>query len=479
MSHEKKSEQLIALYDKFRMTEFLDESEGSDDPNVCLLRLFCSHFKRGWGWATVEQDPDVAQTVLDKVRELAKGGDAVAQASMGFAYWEGVLVERDAEESTAWYEKSALSGYPRAMNGMGQAYMEGRGVSRDVEKARGWYQKGADAGCPVCMYNLARTFEDSCVAFKWFAKSAELGFPPACRSVARRYRTGDGVGADDFKAYHWFRLAWENGEEVFDWMNDLGMIGDANHPDAFNDHPFAKMSVQELTEKAKSDVCALTYLAYLTQRGERGLKMDEEKAASMFLKAAEGGERDAQCLLGECYYRGWGVAKDVNKAVEWFAKSAGQGAAQAIGWMGNAYYRGEGVGRDYKRSIEYYEKAVRAGNENATANLAQIYLGLTETEDEDFDRGIDLAWILTCHGHMKGAYLLGLCYRYGFGAAFNPQRAAAMVALAAAGGCFVAIDDILQGAKMEPDWWGLATARQNETGRLDGSIFELLGNCGS
>jgi TPR repeat protein len=49
----------------------------------------------------------------------------------------------------------------------------------------------------------------------------------------------------------------------------------------------------------------------------------------------------AQNNLGNCYYRGNGVAEDYSKAVEWYRKAADQGYAAAQNNLGNCYYNGK------------------------------------------------------------------------------------------------------------------------------------------
>jgi TPR repeat protein len=61
----------------------------------------------------------------------------------------------------------------------------------------------------------------------------------------------------------------------------------------------------------------------------RGAPVSEEKAAEMFLLAAQAGDATAQYNIGVCYGKGRGVPKDAVKAAEWYAKSAHQGDAMA------------------------------------------------------------------------------------------------------------------------------------------------------
>jgi TPR repeat protein len=63
---------------------------------------------------------------------------------------------------------------------------------------------------------------------------------------------------------------------------------------------------------------------------------DNQKAREWYEKAAEQGNADAQCSLGQMYYEGIVVKRDYQKAREWWEKAAEQGdskAQQRLGWM--------------------------------------------------------------------------------------------------------------------------------------------------
>ena len=465
---------LIALYDQFKMREFEEASADSDDPNILLMRVFSRHLRR-CVWESVGGDEGRAQPgLIREVLRLAEGGDAVAQANMGLAYLQGVGVAADPVKSTEWLAKSAAQGYVRAMNGMGQAYMEGRGVERDLAKAWEWFEKGASAGCAVATYNAARTIFDDKEKFPLLLKAAEAGFPLACCSVGRAYLYGEGVESDQTKAYHWFRLAWEKGVEVYGRMNTLGMLGDRDRAETFREHPLVKMSVDELTRLGESDARALTYLGYLKEHGGRGVAEDMNAAIGLYIRAAEKGERAAQCLLAECYLKGRGVDCDERRALELFEKAAERGSGAALNRLAYIHYNGKGVKEDRNRAIDLYERAIAAGDLRAAENLAMIYVEQPNGAKEEYERGLELAWILVCRGQMTGPYLLGQCYAEGRGTEANAEIARAMKVLSVAAGFHAPLDDLLDGAVLDPGWLCLAYERSFDTEGLDVAIVELL-----
>ena len=115
-------------------------------------------------------------------------------------------------------------------------------------------------------------------------------------------------------------------------------------------------------------------------------QISEKKAAKIFQtnskKAAKGDAR-AQCMLGNAYIYGLGVARDSTKAVYWYEKAADQGDAEAQGILGAMYLLGQGVPKDESKSFALLEKAANQGLAEAQVSLALFYLeGVVVEEDE-------------------------------------------------------------------------------------------------
>ena len=92
----------------------------------------------------------------------------------------------------------------------------------------------------------------------------------------------------------------------------------------------------------------------------------------MARKAAEQDHKDAQTLVGWCYY-GIGVTQDNKEAVKWWKKAAEQGDKIAQCNLGGLYYVGHGVLQDYKEAVKWYTKAAKQGYIDAQCNLGSCY----------------------------------------------------------------------------------------------------------
>ena len=119
---------------------------------------------------------------------------------------------------------------------------------------------------------------------------------------------------------------------------------------------------------------------YLKQA--RKAEYGSKERFDLYMKAAELGNAEAQCKIGDCYYLGQGVDEDNNKAFIWYKKSADQGYAKAIYHIGGAYMHGTGVQRDYKMAEKYLLSAAYKGCEDAYFMLGTLYRYFLENKNE-------------------------------------------------------------------------------------------------
>ena len=70
---------------------------------------------------------------------------------------------------------------------------------------------------------------------------------------------------------------------------------------------------------------------------------DYEKAAKLYTPLAQGGNAEAQYVLGMMYRAGRGVPHDYNEARKWYRLAAEQGHPIAQFYLGWIYAKGKGV----------------------------------------------------------------------------------------------------------------------------------------
>jgi TPR repeat protein len=89
---------------------------------------------------------------------------------------------------------------------------------------------------------------------------------------------------------------------------------------------------------------------------------DYAQAIALLKPLAETGDPEAQCLMGNMYHLGLGVAHDLSKAVEWYKKSAEQGYGVASHNLAGIILVGEHGAPPNRRNAEcWYEKAREQG----------------------------------------------------------------------------------------------------------------------
>ena len=76
------------------------------------------------------QEGDFA-TALSEWRPLAERGEAIAQQSLGFMYYNGQGVSQDYTEALKWYLLAADQGVAGAQSNLALMYYNGQGVKQD------------------------------------------------------------------------------------------------------------------------------------------------------------------------------------------------------------------------------------------------------------------------------------------------------------------------------------------------------------
>jgi uncharacterized protein len=97
-----------------------------------------------------EQSPEAV------IQQLARNGDAKAQARLGAMYILGSGVEKDEQKAAEWLLKSANQGNVDAQVIIAAMYDRGMGVKSDVKMATKWYEKAAAQGNSTSMAILGK-----------------------------------------------------------------------------------------------------------------------------------------------------------------------------------------------------------------------------------------------------------------------------------------------------------------------------------
>jgi len=97
-----------------------------------------------------------------------------------------------------------------------------------------------------------------------------------------------------------------------------------------------------------------------------------ERAAELFIQAAEKGNAQAQYDLGTLYNSGEGVPIDRQKAAHWTAKAAESGLAEAQLDYAVMLIKGVGVAKDHDKGLLMLKAAAENGNPVAQNRVARV-----------------------------------------------------------------------------------------------------------
>ncbi|CAG8531796.1 4169_t:CDS:2 [Ambispora gerdemannii] len=90
--------------------------------------------------------------------------------------------------------------------------------------------------------------------------------------------------------------------------------------------------------------------------------------------SAEHNDAFGQNELGYFYQEGYGTKVDHEKALYWYRKSADNGCSHAKGNLGHCYQDGIHVKRNLRHAFYWYSKSAEMGDESGKCNLATMVI---------------------------------------------------------------------------------------------------------
>ncbi|CAI2167930.1 6429_t:CDS:2 [Funneliformis geosporum] len=156
----------------------------------------------------------------------------------------------------------------------------------------------------------------------------------------------------------------------------------------------------------------LFLLGYFNFFGIKSSK-NYDKAFDSFNKASED-HTLAQCYVGKCYEKGYGVAKDKRLASDYYKRIADKNFTTGQVYIGYFYRNGIGVNRDFKMAVHWYKKAAENGNIHAIYNLGNSYKNGKGVE-ENYDKAFELLKKSAEQGNNFAQNELAILYENGDG----------------------------------------------------------------
>ena len=223
---------------------------------------------------------------IEKLIDKAKNGEIHAQADLGWAYSKGFgdLLPEDNDKAIGWLSTAIDKGYefPDALGKLGEL-LDRKGTIRHQQKAYEMYHRAAKLG----------------------SRSSQL-------NLAEMYRCGvEGVVNKDLKeAFKWYKMAADEGASDFELGTEQKLLAG---------------TTRKLENDPKLWSLKCLYKYYLEGECPEG-RPQPTKAIYYLTRAAEIGDTEAQCTLGQIYLNGsCEQIKDVSRARRWLKKASANG----------------------------------------------------------------------------------------------------------------------------------------------------------
>lgn len=134
----------------------------------------------------------------------------------------------------------------------------------------------------------------------------------------------------------------------------------------------------------KEYTAAYTLLAWLYLNDE-SLGHSDTEAIELFLTAANAGDSDAQCSLGDIYLEGAaGIEPNIKAMLQWYTSAAQQNHPKAQYMLGKLLAEGKVVEQNDEAAFQWLTLAIMNHSEPAQQELAMLSARLSEDELEQY-----------------------------------------------------------------------------------------------
>lgn len=290
------------------------------------------------------------QEAFDQVLELAEGGDAFCQYTVGNAYfwWDFLRIQGKSQNDFSghgefkaylkeniskcedWFLKAFRGGMYFAANNLNQYYTKGDEdiIAPCPAKAKNLWKTGAEYGYPLHQAIYADELEKAgqhADALYWYKQAAEGGHPGSASDVGRYYYEGIGVERDEAYAVSCFE----------------------------KDIPFDVVKAHDMLGRAYFQ--------------GKGVAQDYAKAYYYLHYAYSNGSKWGVFYLAECFFYGYGTNRDYVLARKLLDEVYWDNW-EADYLRGMIYANGLGVPQDISRGVAYLQKA--GNHEEALTELS-------------------------------------------------------------------------------------------------------------
>jgi TPR repeat protein len=308
--------------------------------------------------------------------------------------------------------------YLPAAKSLAYIYSEGNRSDRNYEAARNLHLRLLDSGQKEAMLSLGwldletpPETGDGPDRLHWFKKAWEAELFKAAGYIGRAYLYGEGIEKSVDEAIHWFTLGSDRGEHACAYY--MGLI----HEKGLNGSASDRTALAWYRKAAESGLnAAQIALARIFIR-DTGVPVDGIEAVKWLDLAIQDEDTEAMLLLAHIYKEGVGVIKNERAAFELVKKAALAGNLVGQSETGWRLCKGIGCEENIQEGLSWHKKAAESGRAYDQGLLAYAYLYRHLSLEQDFDEAFKWARLSATQGEELGQFVLGECYRYGYGVA--------------------------------------------------------------
>ncbi len=264
---------------------------------------------------------------------------------------------------------------PESYLALGKAYYYGRGIKKDTRKARNYLQKAAQEGQREARLLLALLDIDSSqtdlrqtAGFQTVLQLAQEDYPLAQYALSLLYADGLGATADSQAALAWLKRAAQAPTPIPAAQSRLGLYYALGYP------PYLEIDEQKafsllLAAAEAEDFQACYHAAHMYLDGA-GTEKNEKRAFHFMRLAAKNGLPQAQIALSHMYREGIGVKSDDYGAFHWMHQAAVKGNCYAQ--EQTALYHLQGIGGPVnRREALFWAVQARANGSTQADDIIQ------------------------------------------------------------------------------------------------------------
>ncbi|MBC3917482.1 SEL1-like repeat protein [Undibacterium sp. CY18W] len=252
-------------------TQYTPQKPGYDHSKAAGLSQHATDYFLGRNGLQVNVDEAIKLWT-----QASDKGDKEASYQLGWLYFVGNKVEKNATKAHSWFSLAAEQGKESALVLVGDDLLNGEGVAKNPVEAFNWYKKAADKGSSIAQLKLATLYEkgigvkaNKAEAVKMLTLSAEQGQVGAESTLGQLYWFGQfGLKKDEDKAVLWLSRAAQKGngtaQGLYGRAYELGVGGFSKQPSMAVDwykkatknyNKQAKIWLQQLCDKEKLPAC--------------------------------------------------------------------------------------------------------------------------------------------------------------------------------------------------------------------------------